>query len=482
MKKLNYIWIEFYHFLGEFAIMACPSQPVQGTPPCSSEHCGGVQNNINNICKAQGWPVGNPVFTTEPQHPDGCYCCCSCLALGTPVAAPEGVRPIEAFQIGDQVLAAGKDLQWDSKYVEFSQGTGVGSKNTFSIFVQFGQESLIVTSDHLFLMPDKTLKRADRLSNLDSLVRQDGSTVSVSSVHIGDFYGGFHHIATSTEQPDQDLSGHLIITNGIVSADYAAQLFLRNGEEDVAGLTPDQDSLPIVGTPEHVEFYGDQPELLLGTAIKNSGVVSMLADVMPSTPAFVPASQTRIDIPDNACSFLSDDDAEAIKAAGTFRSFTDPSGQQWAEYLSTQFAAFYPNIQYLVDWADNTVNAYAYVQNGQRYVTLKGGLLRLSFIEVEGIALVLAHETAHHVGGSPTFPGGLTCEGQSDFFGANVVMRKVWFGPYYITVMNRAIPQMQAFLGGTAGGGTPCSHPPGPCRISTYQAALAAQPKPACAA
>src|ERR1044071_13188 len=42
-----------------------------------------------------------------------CFCCCSCFAYGTPVAAAPGeYRAIETFAVLDPVLAAGGDLQW----------------------------------------------------------------------------------------------------------------------------------------------------------------------------------------------------------------------------------------------------------------------------------------------------------------------------------------------------------------------------------
>lgn len=461
--------------------MACPSAPVQNTPPCPGVHCSQVQSHVNDICKAQGWDVGFPVFVFDPTTNAGCYCCCSCLALGTPISIPGGQKAVETFQLGDEVLAAGKDLKWEPEKVEFSQGTAAGTRNAFSVFVVYGEQSLIVTSDHLFLMEDGTLKRADRLSSQDSLVRPDGSKIGITAVHIGDFYGGFHHIATKREKPNENLDGHLVVTNGVVSADYAIQLFIRAGEE-VPGLVTSHNSLPIVGTREYAAEHGESKSLLEGVPLRSFDIVDVGTGPNLGRGTFVPAEHTKINIPPDACSFLSDDDAEQIRQTQQFRPFTDPIGQQWAQYLCTQYAAFYPAVKYLVDWADDTVNAYAYIDQGQRYVTVKGGLLRLSVMGLEGIALVLAHETAHHYGGAPTFPSGLSCEGQADYAGANVIMRRVWFGAYYLQMMIPAIDQLNAFLGGSAGDGVPCGHPAGPCRIQTYRAALQAGQKPACAA
>lgn len=450
---------------------------------CSSAHCSGADPQINAICKELGWPVNHPVLTRDASGP--CTCSCSCLAFGTPVQAGDGnFRAIETFVVGDAVNAAGRDLKWTPRQIVFSQGTTGASIQKYTVLVGYRGTGIAVTSDHLFLLADGTLKAADRLAIGDRLVDPSGDAVRVDSVYIGDYLSGFHHIATSKTEPAADLSGHLLNTNGVVSADYTVQIFYRTGQL-AAKLAEGHDSLPIVGSPAYVQAHGEAclrgPEASVGAirpALLNAPDARLHAD-------FVPAEKTILEIPDDACRFISDQEA-ARKALEPMRRWNDPLSREWTEALLRQYSAFYPNVQYHLDWADSTVNAFAWVENGVRHVALKGGLVRHASIELEGIAIVLAHELAHHYGGPPTFPEGLSCEGQADYAGVAILMRNVWFGEQYISMTDAGILQMSRFFGvrnspDTLGGDAGCSHPPGACRIATYHAAVSLMPKPGCA-
>lgn len=458
---------------------------------CQASHCGGADAEINEICKGEGWPVGHPVLTRDSIGP--CTCTCSCLALGTPVEARPGLfRAVEEFAVGDEVLAAGQDLKWQPVKVAFSQGTTGNSRQPFSVFLTYGDRALIVTADHLFLMSDGTLKRADRLATTDSLALAAGGAVRVSDVRIGDYYGGFHHVATSTSPPTHGLANHLLNTNGVVSADYAVQLFHSEGA-NATGATAAMLSLPIVGTPEHDAKYpkpARQDKFLSRDLVVSEGntearsTITSLALPAGVNAIFVPAEKAGVQIPASAHPFLSEQDSKKLSTAPK-RAFSDPLAQQWANYLSQFYGAFYPDVVYHVDWYNNTVNAYAWVEGGVRHVALLGGLIRTEALELEGIALILAHELGHHYGGAPTYPDGLSCEGQADFFGARNVMRKVWFGESYLSTMTKAITQLENFFGFAPGlVGAPaagCTHPPGSCRIDTYNRAVELKPKPDCA-
>lgn len=454
---------------------------------CESSHCSGADAEINQICKDLGWPVNHPVLTRDSQGP--CVCTCSCLAFGTMVQTGDGsFKAIETYSVGDQVLVSDTSLTWSPKPVVFSQGTSGVSRQKFTVLVVYRDTAIAVTSDHLFLTHNRTLKRADRLAPGDILLSPHGDPVPISSVHIGDYLAGFHHIATSKQAPDANLSGHLLNTNGLVSADYTVQLFART--DNVSGFDRGtQQTLPVVGSPEYVATYGrsclQSPQFpaafAAGGAIRTSD--NNASDERGNV--FVPAEATIIEIPPGACRFISDAEA-AAKAADPRRPFNDPLAREWTEYLLEQHRVRYPSIVYQLDWADNTVNAFAWVQNGVRYVAIKGGLVRHLSLELEGIALVIAHETGHHYGGDPKFPSGLSCEGQADYYGVMVVMRNVWFGDFYTSMTDRGIAQMANFFGvpnspTPPGGAAGCQHPPGACRIATYHAAVDLNTKPGCA-
>src|SRR5262245_59598226 len=119
---------------------------------CSAAHCSGADPEINEICKSEGWPVGHPVLTRDANGP--CTCTCSCLALGTPIEASAGqFKAVEYFRVGDSVLAADRSLHWVPTTVTFSNGTSTGVQ-PLSVFIEYEGGELIVTPDHLFLLPD----------------------------------------------------------------------------------------------------------------------------------------------------------------------------------------------------------------------------------------------------------------------------------------------------------------------------------------
>jgi hypothetical protein len=204
-----------------------------------------------------------------------------------------------------------------------------------------------------------------------------------------------------------------------------------------------------------------------------------------------PTGET-LQIPSYARKFLPDYMDKA--APDTLRALNSSTTQEMAQQLADYFKRFYPDVVYHVDWDDETVNAYAWMENGKRHVALLGGLLRHKAIGMEGIGLVLAHELGHHYGGPPLYSGsGLSCEGQADYWGASVGMRSAW-GNQYRTQMLSAIDQLDKFFSkGLVSELTPeqelvrhkaegeCGHPPAACRKQTYQAAMAGLPKPACA-
>lgn len=461
--------------------------PAGGTVrTCSSAHCSGADAEINTLCKELGWPVNHPVLTRDDQGP--CICSCSCLAFGTPVQTGDGsFRAIEQYVVGDTVMASGLSLEWSSKEVAFSAGTSGVSRQKFTVLITYGDTALAVTSDHLFLIQSGALKRADRLTPNDVLVSPRGEPVPIRSVHIGDYLAGFHHVATSKAAPGADLQGHLLNTNGVVSADYAVQLFARN--DDVKGFSAQHADLPVIGSREYVEQFGpsclEAPTFPQGFADRHPirTVSYNTSDLQGHV--FVPASATRINVPPDAHSFIPDDLA-AAKLAQPKSRFNDPFAREWTESLIRMHKCFYPDINYQLDWADDTVNAFAWVENGVRHVAIKGGLVRDADIKLEAIALVVAHETGHHYGGPPTFPGGLSCEGQADYYGVLVVMRNVWFGDQYLAFTSAGIQQMANFFGvpdssNAPGGSAGCNHPPGDCRVATYHAAVDLRPKPACA-
>jgi hypothetical protein len=400
------------------------------------------------------------------------------LSNGSLVSIGSGSwKKIEDFAVGDKVLTLQKDNSWKETEVKFSSGTvGDGSPVPFTVFVELDNGvQLIVTPDHPFLMPDGKLRRASTLALTDMLTSSDLKPVSIKRLEFGVYTGGIHNISTSLSQLKEDKYGHLINTGGIVSGDYYAQLYLAD-EETIR---------PMIGT---TEYDAARPAVLGLKAIEPIEPKAIGTHFFkPYTPFKAPAG---------AIHFL----PEGTQAKpGMLRPLTDPVPREIAEYLVHNFSRFFPDITYHVEWADNTVNAYAWIEGGRKHVALLGGLVRHVAMGVEGLGLVTAHEIGHHYGGAPTYPNSpLACEGQADYWGASIGMREVWWGPEYVRQMQAAVPQLDALFSGVIvpanvdaaflptdpkakAAPLTCGHPPPACRKLTYQAAMEAQPKPVCA-
>jgi hypothetical protein len=69
-----------------------------------------------------------------------------------------------------------------------------------------------------------------------------------------------------------------------------------------------------------------------------------------------------------------------------------------------QFRGCFTNIDYEARPLVDVANAQAIRLGGRRCVLIYGGLTRHRLIGSTGLAVVLAHETGHHVGGPPYLP------------------------------------------------------------------------------
>ena len=131
-----------------------------------------------------------------------CFCCCACFASTTPVAAPNGMRPVSDFSIGDSILAAARTSagwSWSPRTIQFSSGTpaGLAGRGNIMVSIAFGDgKELIATPNQLFVMAGSgKLKRAEQLTPGTRVGLRKGETVPILAVAIGEFSGGVHHIA-----------------------------------------------------------------------------------------------------------------------------------------------------------------------------------------------------------------------------------------------------------------------------------------------
>jgi Zn-dependent protease with chaperone function len=96
--------------------------------------------------------------------------------------------------------------------------------------------------------------------------------------------------------------------------------------------------------------------------------------------------------------------------------------------LFDRFSRAFPEVTYELYWETPSVNAQAWRLGSTRYVRVYGGLVRHRAITKCGLALMLAHETGHHLGGLPRDPAmpWMTWQGQADYWAASTAMPSVW--------------------------------------------------------
>ena len=113
--------------------------------------------------------------------------------------------------------------------------------------------------------------------------------------------------------------------------------------------------------------------------------------------------------------------------------------------LINRFAEVFDEVEYELLWNVPLINAQAWCLRGRRRVTVYGGLARYPSITASGFALMLAHETGHHLGGRPLDPDlrWPTWQGQADFWAAAEGMPKV-FGSKACKMTLRGAKQIAA--------------------------------------
>jgi hypothetical protein len=96
--------------------------------------------------------------------------------------------------------------------------------------------------------------------------------------------------------------------------------------------------------------------------------------------------------------------------------------------LFRRFHQAFPEVTYELLWESPTVNAQAWRLGPAQYVRVYGGLVRHPAITKYGLALMLAHETGHHLGGLPRDPDlrWPTWQGQADYWAASEGMPKAF--------------------------------------------------------
>jgi hypothetical protein len=150
--------------------------------------------------------------------------------------------------------------------------------------------------------------------------------------------------------------------------------------------------------------------------------------------------------------------------------------------LLDKFGRAFPGITYELLWDSRTINAQAWRLGSPRYVRVYGGLVRHPKITRPGLALTLAHETGHHLGGPPYDPvmPWISWQGQADYWAASVGMKKV-FGSDAKRITKRGARQIRELHDDFAGLGDDEPDISAECRNRIFVAGMIGEAMPDCA-
>ncbi|PHR92447.1 MAG: hypothetical protein COA69_08725, partial [Robiginitomaculum sp.] len=229
-------------FLLVFPFFLFTQMAVAQSSECKIERCGEVKEFLDDIC-----PVlqGKLVFVSKTPKPSSAACWCACGEDNNEtmiVEMPFGTQvPIHTISRDEIIQVIDQDANWkDIQNIRWENGKvikkvlvgneAVGTRDSVYTLLENGKY-LITPSDHVFMMSDKSLKRADRLIQSDqlmpaSLQTQETSDLlsnntKVKGVWRGRYNGELWNL--EVENKEADTHGYFININGVVSADYTLQ-------------------------------------------------------------------------------------------------------------------------------------------------------------------------------------------------------------------------------------------------------------------
>jgi hypothetical protein len=122
-----------------------------------------------------------------------------------------------------------------------------------------------------------------------------------------------------------------------------------------------------------------------------------------------------------------------------------PWPRRRARMLLRRFKTCFPEITYDIDPAVALANAQAFLDHGLKRVRLYGGLVHHRRIGSAGLAVALAHETGHHLGGAPylRFYRWLSSEERATEWAMTVGLKAV-YGSRAGWISDRGLHQLKA--------------------------------------
>lgn len=458
----------------------CYENIAKQQPPanhyCPGNTCADIQKGINEWCKSHSMGVDEPYITYAADGSGQCYCCCSCFAFGTPIEVqPQLYKLIQTINVGDTVLATGASVQeWKPVEVTHLGGIAPEVQVDFMMLGQFRTEdgqvrTLIASADHLFLNGDPAGSVLVPFGNLrpgHTVRTADGGAAAVEFTTYIQFAGGVRHIALGIWEPGTPLDGHLLNSNGLVTADLGVQMRYYEGSLH-KDMVDTGEGLPALGSPKFHARYD------------TSAYTDFLNDPAKWPPNVIPLGQAVVNVPASALGYFTAAQAADIEESLGQQDLGNSMPLTQALYLFNLNRAFYPGIIYIVDWASIRTNAWFFRDNRQNYVVISGGLLRVPELMLEGVSVVLSHLIANQ--------RGVRCTAEADLEGVRNELRELWYNELFGQTFERGLAQLEGVFARISlenRKGNPdeiCTDPGIDCRVQALWAGAMLTALPDCA-
>lgn len=448
-----------------------------GDKMCDVNKCAAVQAGVDHRCHDKGWPAGTP-FGIYSDSGELCFCCCSCLAYGTPIETTVGsYKAIQDLIPGDEIRVSDLNGNWATGHVDWSSGISTLDSKTMMIMIRYnagaGEQTVIATDDHVFLTYDKKLVPAGVIHPTDKLMGANGSPVEVLEAHPVDNYtGGVHNISTGPFSGD--VNGHLINANGLVIADQSIKVAAMTNALADGLLVEGHLERPRVGTEAYYASVSEAAKQMLTQPESWPAGVALVTE----RPLF--------NIPPKADSFLTDAQARLLRAANTPRRPVDSNAaiDQVGRAL-TYFRGFYPDMLFVLDWGNPAPNGWAFRSFGETWVVLSGSLARIALLSNNGVSAVLSHLIARLRLDATSGGQGTSCVGLADYEAFGGVFTAVYDPLQFPTLVPAAFKEIKALFGliheTSEVAHSACKNPTLDCRLAALWAGATLDPLPSCA-
>lgn len=441
--------------------------------PCSDAYCAQKSGTLNKgYCHDMGFAPGTPVPLKENGKP--CSCCCSCYALNTPIEATKGEFVlIQHIQRGDTVLTAGIDLNWTPGVVQDRTGdiTKVMVPGLYLVRFRMPDEKtdreILVTSDHLFLMhTSKTLKKVQHLIPGNNLTTADGKAAPVTFVAMGEYATAIHSINMKGKFDGKDLTGHLINANGIVSTDYSVQVYFETGNLAKELAFNFSSQAYAVGTAGYIEKF------------ESKDLSAFLSNPDQWPKGFMPKRKPLVNVPAGSASFLTIKQAKDVKANSDFNDYNTFPVREAIKQLFALFSSYKPHVNYILDWDNENVNAYAWTTGRQDYILLTGGLARVKGLFKDAFSVIIADMIARLDVGN--------CVAEGDYKSIDI-LRIIFPSSFFYTLSTDGVSQITEFIFDKilpdhkeGNKNDVCYNPSINCRLEAFENAQTFSPMPMC--